>query len=122
METVLILVSADTPEAVWRFFEQYWQSEQVQPLLLTPADLPTAPTQIAAIVLYGWGCDASELATRCQALRAKYGHRKRMLAILPRPPHTYPEDLQAQWQVATGYGNSIHALQQIIGDFLAGRR
>ncbi len=121
METVLVCVAPEAPYDLYELWHQQlhgagWEAHVLPVTEVGQAPLPT----VAAAVAQATDWPEEHLHTWLAALRAALGPRKRLLALLPRPPATYPAETQALWNHALGYGAKISDVVGVVNDFLAG--
>lgn len=123
METVLVCVA---PEAGYDLFELWhqqlrgagWEAHVLPVDEIGAAPLPA----VAAAVAQATDWPDEKLHVWLAAVRQAVGPRKRVLALLPRPPETYPAETQALWNHALGYGARLSEVVGVVNDFLAGNR
>lgn len=123
METVLVCVA---PEATYDLYELWhqqfhgagWEAHVLPVTEVSTASLPP----VAAVVAQATDWPDAELHACLRLVRQAVGPRRRILALLPRPPATYPAETQALWNHALGYGAKLTEVVAIVNDFLAGNR
>lgn len=121
VDIVLILVADDADDAVYALFETQFAGESWAPLVLPISDVNIEKIKrVAAVVAHAqdWAADPRP---ELQSIRDVYGGYKRILALLPKPPETYPAETQALWNAALGYGFSFSEARKIILNIIAGR-
>lgn len=122
METVLVCLSPGAQLADYGLFETQlkgpaWEAQAVDVTTLRAG----GATEAAAAVAYAADWSDALVATWLPLVRSAIGPHRRLLAILPRPPDSYPPEIQATWTRAVGYGYKIADLIAIVDGFLAGR-
>jgi hypothetical protein len=123
METVLVCLSPSASIQDYEFFEAQFKGKGWEPYVVDADAAGEADTtRIAAVVAHATDWPEAELAGRLRRIREAVGPRKRLLAILPRPPDQYPAETQQLWSQALGYGFKISEAVAIVDDFIAGRR
>ena len=123
METVLICVA---PEASYDLYELWhqqfhgagWEAYVLPVTEVTTTELPP----LAAVVAQATDWPEDKLKEWLMAIRQAVGARRRLLALLPQPPASYPAETQALWNHAFGYGAKLTDVVAIVNDFLAGNR
>jgi hypothetical protein len=123
METVLVCVA---PEAGYDLYELWHQQLhgagwEAHVLPVTEVGYAVLPP-IAAVIAQATDWPEAHLHAWLSAIRQVVGPRKRVLALLPRPPANYPAETQALWNHALGYGAKISDVVEVVNDVLAGRR
>ena len=123
METVLVCVAPEADYALYELWHQQfhgagWEAHVLPVTELDPASLPT----VAAVVAQATDWPDDQLAPWLAAIRQAVGPRRRVLALLPRPPASYPAETQALWHHALGYGHKLSEVVAVVNDFLAGRK
>ena len=121
VDIVLILVANDADDTIYELFESHFVGEHWAPVVLPISEVGVEKLKrVAAVVAHAldWSTDPhSELL----AIREVYGNYKRILALLPKPPETYPTETQAIWNAALGYGFTFVDARKIVTDMIAGR-
>lgn len=123
METVLVCVAPDARFDLYELWHQQlhgagWEAHVLPVTDVMGAGLPP----VAAVVAQATDWPEAQLHGFLSAIRQAVGPRKRVLALLPKPPASYPAETQALWNHALGYGAKINEVVEVIDDFLAGRR
>ncbi len=121
MDIVLILVANDADDAVYDLFETHFQGEYWAPVVMPISEVGAEKLKrVAAVVAHAldWSTDPK---AELLSIREIYGNYKRILALLPKPPETYPEETQAIWNAALGYGFTFADARKIVSDMIAGR-
>jgi hypothetical protein len=123
METVLVCVA---PEADFELYELLqrqlrgpaWEAYVVPVTDVENVELP--PLAGAVALVTDWPDE--QVQDWLAALRRAIGLRVRILALLPRPPESYPAETQRLWNKAFGYGAKISAAVAIVNEFVDERR
>ena len=122
METVLICVAPDAGLDIYQFFEERFKGPGWEPYVIPATEVAGAKVhRAAAVVAHASYWPQAHIHNWLADIRETVGPRNRVLAILPHPPHYYPEETQTLWNQALGYGYKINAVIEIIDDFIAGR-
>jgi len=100
-----------------QFHGRRWEPFLVSVDMLAKTELP----RVVAAVAYAADWPDENLTERFQTIRSAIGDHKRLLAILPRPPDSYPETTRSIWNRAFGYGFRLSEAIDTIDDFIAGR-
>src|SRR5687767_1213001 len=122
METVLVCVAPQADYDLYELWHQQFHGAGWEAHVLPVTELGAAPLPpIAAAVAQATDWPDDQLAPWLAAIRHVVGPRRRLLALLPRPPASYPAETQALWHHALGYGHKISEVVAVVNDFLAGR-
>jgi hypothetical protein len=121
METVLVCVA---PEAGYELYELWHQQFhgagwEAHVLPVTEVGAELLPP-VAAAVAQATDWPDEQLPVWLAAIRQAIGPRKRLLALVPRPPASYAAETQALWNHALGYGAKINEVVAVVNDILAG--
>jgi hypothetical protein len=122
-DTVLICLAPAASAEHYRFFNDQFQGRAWEPLLLPVTDLPAADLPpISAVVAHAVDWPDERLHGWFALIRQAVGARKPVLALLVRPPESYPAETQALWTRAFfGFGFKVGQIIEVIEDHLAGR-
>ncbi len=122
MDTVLICVSPEADFALYELWHQQFRGREWEGFVLPVTELSRAelPT-VAAAVAHATDWPDEHLAEWLGLIRRAIGPRKRLLALLPRPPSSYAPEIQALWTRALGYGAKIGEAVTIVEEMIAGR-
>jgi hypothetical protein len=122
METVLVCISPDIPAHDYEFLEAQLKGRGWDARLADVTTLAAVEVEgISAAMAYAADWPEARLEDWLRGARAAIGPRRRLLAVLPHPPESYPAETQALWSRAVGYGTKISVLIEIVNGFLAGR-
>ena len=122
MQLVLLCIDPAAERIEQDFFITQFHGRHWEPFLVsvdTLAEIELPP--VAAAVAYAADWPDENLAERLQTIRSAIGDHKQLLAILPRPPDSYPEATRSIWTRAFGYGFRLSEAIDTIDDFIAGR-
>ena len=123
METVLVCVAPEAGYDLYELWHQQFRGAGWEAYVLPVTELATSTLPpLAAVVAQATDWPESRLHEWLAAIRQAVGARRRVLALLPRPPESYPEATRALWNEALGYGAKIGEVVEIVNDFLAGNR
>ncbi len=121
MEIVLVCVAPDADYALYELWHRQFRGRDWEAFVLPVSDVGRAELpRVAAVVAQATDWPPDKLRDWLAEVRRVVGPRKRLLALLPRPPASYPPETQALWTRALGYGATIHETVEIVDDFLAG--
>ena len=123
METVLVCVAPEAGYDLYELWHQQFKGAGWEAFVLPADEIGTTRLPpVAAVVAQATGWPDDHLHAWLAAIRQAVGPRKRVLALLPRPPASYPTETQALWHHALGYGARINDVVEVVNEFLAGRR
>jgi hypothetical protein len=123
LETVLVCVAPEAGYELYELWHQQLHGAGWEAFVLPVTDLAgTALPPVAAAVAQATDWPDADLHEWLSALRQALGPRKRLLALLPRPPGSYPAETQSLWNHALGYGAKLTEVVAVVNDFLAGNR
>jgi hypothetical protein len=123
VETVLVCVAPDASYDLYELWHQQLHGAGWEGYVLPVTDVFGAVLPpVAAVVAQATDWPEAHLHGWLSAIRQAVGPRKRVLALLPKPPASYSAETQALWNHALGYGAKINEVVEVINDFLAGRR
>ena len=123
METVLVCVAPDASYDLYELWHQQLHGAGWEAYVLPVTELGTTELPaIAAAVAQATDWPEEQLHGWLAAIRQAVGARRRVLALLPRPPASYPAETQALWNYGLGYGATISEIVAVVSDFLAGNR
>ena len=121
METVLVCVAPDAGYDLYELWHQQFHGAGWEAHVLPVTEVGMAPLPpVAAVVAQATDWPDDQLHAWLVAIRQAVGPRRRMLALLPRPPASYPVETQALWHHALGYGAKISEVVEVVNGFLAG--
>ena len=123
METVLVCVAPEAGYDLYELWHQQFHGAGWEAYVLPVTDIGTTVLPpLAAVVAQATDWPDEHLHAWLSAIRQAVGPRKRLLALLPRPPASYPAETQSLWHHALGYGTTLHEVVEMVNDFLAGNR
>ncbi len=121
METVLICVAPEASYDLYELWHQQFHGAGWEAHVLPVTEVGAVPLPpVAAVVAQATDWPDEYLHAWLSAIRQAVGPRRRILALLPKPPASYPAATQALWHHALGYGAKISEVVAVVNDFLAG--
>lgn len=121
MEIVLVAVAPEAGYAEYELLRRHLRGPGWEAEVLPVDEAIEQPPAAAAVVAVATDWPAEQVGPWLAALRQAVGPRKRLLALMPQPPESYPPETQALWTRALGYGTRLREAAEIVGDFVAGR-
>ena len=122
MDTVLICVAPNDHPSVYDFFINSLQDQGWDLLIIPVTEISTENIEgVAAVLAYAVNWPKESLHGWLSDTHQAIGPRRRMLAVLPRPPHSYPDETQILWNESLGYGAKIISIVSIVRNFISGR-
>ena len=123
METVLVCVAPEAGYVLYELWHQQFHGAGWEAHVLPVTEVGVTPLPpIAAVVAQATDWPDEQLEAWLALIRRTVGPRRRVLALLPRPPASYPAATQVLWHAALGYGHTISEVVAVVNDFLAGNR
>jgi hypothetical protein len=123
METVLVCVAPEAGYDLYELWHRQLHGAGWEAYVLPVTEIATtALPRVAAVVAQATDWPDEELHAWLSAIRKAVGPRRRLLALLPRPPAGYPAETQSLWNHALGYGAKLTEVVEVVNDFIAGNR
>jgi hypothetical protein len=123
VETVLVCVAPEAGYDLYELWHQQLRGAGWEAYVLSVDEVGLNPLPpVAAVVAQATDWPDDKLHAWLAAVRRVVGPRKRLLALLPRPPESYPPETRALWHHALGYGARLTEVVGVVNDFLAGNR
>jgi hypothetical protein len=121
VETVLVCVAPEADYDLYELWARHLRGAGWEPHVVSIADLDAGSLpRLAAAIAHAVHWPDDQLPAWLGAVRRAIGPRRRLLALLPRPPASYPAETQALWTRAFGYGATIAEAVEVVNEFLAG--
>jgi hypothetical protein len=122
-DSVLVCLAPQAKPELYRFFNEQLQGRAWEPVLLAVTDVESADLPaVSAVVAHAVDWPEDQLHNWFAAIRRAVGPRKPVVAMLARPPESFPAETQALWTRAFfGFGFKVGQLIELIEDLLAGR-
>ena len=114
-------VAPDADYALYELWQRQLRGRDWEAFVISVTEVGDVEMpRVAAVVAHASDWPPGQVHAWLADIRRVVGPRKRLLALLPRPPASYPAETQALWTRALGYGAKISEAVAVVDDFIAG--